>query len=166
MFANLNQGSLVYVLNLKDGLKYNVGTVQSVANPNVNNNLYQPFNTQNREMPITITVNINGESVLMGGITPNTSFTKTNEYILTDSKEVMVNQVEGILQTNKDILDNIDVYKENIESCNNILKQISPQYAKESTRDNAIADLYNKMEGLGGKIDSILNALNANNKTE
>ena len=30
MFANLNQGSLIHVLSLNDGIKYSVGTIEGV----------------------------------------------------------------------------------------------------------------------------------------
>ena len=71
----------------------------------------------------------------------------------------MIAQVEGLLQSSKDIVDNIDKYKNNIKECKEVLKQISPQYAKESDRDTAIADLYTKVGGLDDKLDSILSAL-------
>ncbi|MBQ9254850.1 MAG: hypothetical protein IJ180_08780 [Bacteroidales bacterium] len=166
MFANLNQGSLVHVLSLKDGLKYSTCTIETVTNPNINNGLYQPFNPQNRDLPIAFTVNMNGKSVLLGGIPANSSFTRSDDYIVTDSKDVMISQVEGILQTNQNVIDNIDVYKQNVSACNDVLKQLSPQFAKETDRDNAIADLYSKVGGLDNKLDTILTTLSANIKKE
>ena len=156
MFANLNQGSIIHVLSLTDGIKYNVGTIENVSYPNAN-----PYHigVQNMSSFINLKVNLNGRSTTIEGVLRNSDISKTDNYIITTSKETMIAQVEGLLQSSKDIVDNIDKYKNNIKECKEVLKQISPQYAKESDRDTAIADLYTKVGGLDDKLDSILSAL-------
>lgn len=157
MFANLNQGSLIHVLSLTEGIKYSVGTIENVSFNNAN-----PFQLgvqQNMGSFLTLKVNMNGKSTTIEGVPSNSNVSRTNNFIITDNKETMISQVEGLLQTSKDIVDNIQKYKDNIKDCNEVLKQLSPQFAKESDRDNAIADLYTKVGGLDNKLDSILSAI-------
>lgn len=164
MFANLNQGSFVYVLSLNDGIKYSVGTIESISYNTPTN--YSSFGVQNMGSLITLKVNMNSKSTTIEGIPANSGISRTNNYIVTDTKEAMISQVEGLLQSSKDIVNNIAVYQNNIKECETVLKQLSPQFAKESDRDNAISDLYTKVGSLDSKLDNILTALSANNKTE
>lgn len=163
MFANIVQGSIIHVLSISNGVKYNACTVESLSTNN--NNPYQIGGLQHTS-PINIKVNMNGKSITIEGLMPNSNISRTSKYIVTDNKETMIAQVEGLLQTSKDIVDNIAKYKSNIKECNEVLKQLSPQYAKEADRDTAIADLYNKVGGLDTKLDSILSALHTANKKQ
>lgn len=160
MFANLNQGSLIHVLSLNDGIKYSVGTIEGVQYNT------PTFGIQNINSFVTLKVNLNGKSTTIEGVSANSNVSKTSNYIVTDNKETMVEQVESLLQNNKNIVDNIDKYKNGIKDCEEILKQISPRFAKESDRDNAIVNLNNRVDNLDSKLDTILNTLKANNKTE
>ncbi len=161
MFANLNQGSLIHVLSLTDGIKYNVGTIENISFSNTN--AFQ-LGIQNMNALLTLKVNLNGKSTTIEGIPSNSNVSKNNNFIVTDNKDAMISQVEGLLQVSKDIVDNIGKYKDNIKQCNEVLKQLNPQFAKESNRDEAIADLYNKVGGLDDKLDDILTALKQTNK--
>lgn len=150
MFANLNQGSIIHILNLCD-TKYCVGTIDSVSYSNqFGVNAY-----------LTLKVNINDKCKTIEGIQANTCIARTSDYIITETKDSMITQVENLLQHSKDILNNIDKYKHSVDEYECILKQLSPQYAKESDRDNAITDLYKKVGSLDTKLDSILTALNS-----
>jgi hypothetical protein len=40
-----------------------------------------------------------------------------------------------------------------VESCENILKELNPRFAKEKERDEDISNLKNKMGGLETKMD-------------
>ena len=75
--------------------------------------------------------------------------------IISETKQGIQNEVEAILTNSKNILDNIDVYKQNIEDCENILKQLNPQFAKDKERDERLSNLENKFDGIESKLDKI-----------
>jgi hypothetical protein len=64
------------------------------------------------------------------------------------------------LFNSKNIVDNIDVYKQNIKDCENILKQINPQFAKDKERDDRLLNLENRFDGVESKLDKIFNIIN------
>jgi len=58
-----------------------------------------------------------------------------NDVIITETKEQMLSEVENLLQSSKNILESIDKHKVIVESCEEILKSLNPQFAKEHERD-------------------------------
>ena len=163
MFANLSQGSLVYLVSLNNDIKYSTGVIESFNYMNP----YQNYNgVQNIGSYLSLRVNMNGKSTTIEGIPANSSVAKTSDYIVTDTQDAMVMQVRNLLNESNSIVNNIDKYKNNIVEYTNILKQISPEYAQQSSRDEAISSLNTRVNNLDDKIDKILNTLTANNKTE
>ena len=163
MFANLSQGSLVHLLSLKDGVKYSTGSVETVnyASP------YQHTDVRNSGSFLTLRVNVEGKSTTIEGIPTYGVVAKTSDYIVTDTLDSMIVQVKSLLNESTDIVNNMDMYRKNIIEYGEILKQISPEYAQQSSRDEAISNLNTRVDNLDDKLDKILNTLNANsNKIE
>jgi ABC-type enterochelin transport system substrate-binding protein len=72
----------------------------------------------------------------------------------------MISEVDAMLQSSKSVLESVDRHKKMIESCENILKELNPIYAKEQERDTAIEDLtaqMNKMQTVLNKLETFLN---------
>jgi hypothetical protein len=56
-------------------------------------------------------------------------------------------------------LNNIDSYKEEIIQCENILKQLSPQFAIDKERDERLSSLESRFDGVESKLDKIFNLI-------
>ena len=80
-------------------------------------------------------------------------------FFISETKQEIQNEVETILATSKTILDNIDSYKQNVEDCENILKQINPQFAKDKERDDRLENLENRFDGVESKLDKIFDLI-------
>ena len=68
-----------------------------------------------------------------------------------------MSDVESTLQNSKQIVNNIETYKQNIIDCEEILKELNPQFAKDKERDDRLNTLELKFEGVENKIDKLLN---------
>ena len=79
--------------------------------------------------------------------------------ILSETKQGIQNEVESILSNSKQILNNIDNYKKNIEDCENILKQLNPQFAIDKERDQRLSNLESRFDGFESKLDRIFNLI-------
>lgn len=64
-----------------------------------------------------------------------------------------------MLQNSKQILNNIDSYKETIDQCENILKQLNPQFAVDQERDARLSNLENRFDGVESKLDKIFDLI-------
>lgn len=140
MFSNLSQGSTVYVLQTDDPLKYNVCTIEQLR-PSFSYNF-------NSGALVDIAVTIDGHRKEFSGIQANSSVSTSNNYIITDSKEAMVSQIQNMYQTNSEIVDGIDNYKRLVAQCKELLGKLNPQFAKDSAMDTALTDLSSRVDSM------------------
>lgn len=150
MFSALQQNSLVYILDKTDGTKFKVGKVESISAPQTNYNLGTSY--------INIKVNVDGNIHEYNQIPSNLESVSynNNRITLSETKQGLQSEVETILQNSRQIVDNIDTYKQNIVECENILKQLNPQFAKDKERDERLTALEDKFSGVESKIDKLI----------
>lgn len=149
MFSALSQGSLVYLLDKTSSLDYKVGEVVGVSQPKFGN-----FgNTVDLKLKIDDSIQeFNGIPSI------NTLISYNNgKIIISETKQGIQNEIEGILQNRRFILDNIETYKKDIINCENILKQLNPQFAIDKERDERLSKLEDKFDTLDSKLDKIFN---------
>ena len=148
MFSALSQGSPIYLLDKTSSLDYKVGEIIGVTYPKIYNNL---GNT------VDLKVKIDGQVQEFNSIPSINNIVSYNggKIIISESKQGIQTEVENILQNSKQILNNIDTYKQNIFNCENILKQLSPQFAVDKERDERLSNLENRFDGVESKLDKI-----------
>ena len=148
MFSALSQGSPIYLLDKTSSLDYKVGEIIGVTYPKIYNNL---GNT------VDLKVKIDGQVQEFNSIPSINNVVSYNggKVIISESKQGIQTEVENILQNSKQILNNIDTYKQNISNCESILKQLSPQFAVDKERDERLSNLENKFDGIESKLDKI-----------
>ena len=154
MFSALNQGSLIYILDKTDRPTFKIGEVVSTTQPQLN----LPYGNSNYG-PIDLKVKIDGSIHEYNSIPSSYSVITYNsgKITLSETKQGLQSEVESILQNSKQILDNIDTYKNNIIDCENILKQLNPQFAKDKERDDRLNNLEQRFDGVENKLDKLLN---------
>lgn len=138
MFANIKQGSPIYVLSLHDDIKYNVCQIEQ----------YKPSFSYNFNggALVDITTTIDGVKKEFAGVQANSSVSVGPDYIIADSKDAIAQQIEQLYQTKKDIVDNYALYQKQTEQCKDLLQKLNPRFAKEQAIDD-----------LTGRVDSMQN---------
>ena len=108
---------------------------------------------------VDLKVKIDGETQEFNSIPSINSVVSYNsgKVIISETKQGIQNEVENILQNSKQILNNIEVYKKNVEDCEEILKQLNPQFAIDKERDERLSNLENRFDGFESKLDKIFN---------
>lgn len=151
MFSALSQGSSIYLLDKTSSPKFIVGEVVGVTQPKYN------FNQATVDLKVKVEDTIQEFNNLPS---INSVVTYNNGKILiSETKQGIQTEVETILTNSKNILDNIDTYKQNIENCENILKQLNPQFAKDKERDDRLLNLETRFDGVESKLDKIFNLI-------
>lgn len=155
MFSALSQGSPVYILDKTSSPEYKVGEVIGVSYPKTNPYSIGPQNT------VDLKVKIDGNTQEFNSIPSINSVVSYNsgKIVISETKQGIQNEVESILQNSRQILSNIDIYKKNINDCENILKQINPQFAIDKERDERLSNLENRFDGFESKLDKIFNLI-------
>lgn len=151
MFSALSQGSSIYLLDKTSSPKFIIGEIVGVTQPKYN------FNQATVDLKVKVDDSIQEFNNLPS---INSTVTYNNgKIIISETKQGIQNEVETILNNSKNILNNIDTYKQNIQECENILKQINPQFAKDKERDDRLQNLENRFDGVESKLDKIFDLI-------
>lgn len=151
MFSALRQGSIIYILEKGDKYSFKIGQVVSVTQPSYNNGYFGST--------VDINVKVGNETMEFKNVPGSYSTSTYNNVIITETKELMSNEVDNILQNSRDILDSVPYHNDVIQSCEQIQKELNPRFAKERERDEDISNLKQKIGGIETKMDKILTLL-------
>lgn len=154
MFSGLRQGTALYVLDKSSEPKVVQGYVERVSIPHP---MYPSYNPSvsfgaNLQTAVDITVKIGDERKEFVGVPSTSVIHSYGDYVLSESKDNMIQEVTAMLENSKSIVANVEQHKSNITACEDILKQLNPVYAKEQERDQAI----DKISGRMDRIEDIL----------
>lgn len=82
--------------------------------------------------------------------------------IIAESKQTIQSEVEATLQHANYVIEHIEDYKNQITKCEEVLKELNPQFAKDKARDERIAGIETEVAGIKGDIAKILAAVTKN----
>lgn len=85
----------------------------------------------------------------------------SNDYY-ESSRAFRLSTSEATLQHANYVVEHIEDYKNQITKCEEVLKELNPQFAKDKARDERIAGIENEVAGMKGDIAKILAAVTKN----
>ena len=155
MFSGLRQGNIVYILDKTDGLILKKGQIVSNSAANL------PYNLTPNSL-ITLTIDIEGETKEFNNIPAMQSSINYNngKLIIIDNQELASTEVENIVKSGKDILDNREYYEKLVKEGEEVLKKLNPQFAKDKARDEEFNALKEQVGGMETKLNTIIDLLN------
>ena len=153
MFSALNQGSLVYILDKTDGVKFKIGEIVGTTVPQ--------FAIDGSGMVMKLSVKINGNVAEYNNVPSAATIVSYNngKFIIAETKQSIQSEVESTLHNANYIIEHIENYKSQITQCEDVLKELNPQYAKDKARDEEIANIKSEVAGMKTNIDKILAAV-------
>lgn len=143
MFSALNQGSRVYILNKANGIDFKIGEVVGTTTP--------VFATDGiNTMVVNLKVKVDGSTVDYNNIPANNNSVSYNNgnLIIAESKQTIQSEVEATLQHANYVIEHIEDYKNQVVRCEEVLKELNPQFAKDKARDERIAGIENGTSGV------------------
>lgn len=153
MFSALNQGSLVYILDKTDGVKFKIGEIVGTTVPQ--------FAVDGSGMVMKLSIKINGNVAEYNNVPSAATIVSYNngKFIIAETKQSIQSEVESTLHNANYIIEHIEDYKSQITQCEEVLKELNPQYAKDKARDEEIANIKSEVAGMKTNIDKILAAV-------
>ena len=153
MFSALNQGSLIYILDKTDGVKFKIGEIVGTTVPQ--------FAIDGSGMVMKLSVKINGNVAEYNNVPSAATIVSYNngKFIIAETKQSIQSEVESTLHNANYIIEHIEDYKSQITQCEDVLKELNPQYAKDKARDEEIANIKSEVAGMKTNIDKILAAV-------
>lgn len=161
MFSALRQGAVLYILDKGETPSIKIGQVESVTQPRPRYGTFNPTIpfSANTETVVDIAAKIDNEKKDFIGVPSNASIHGYGNVVISESRDGMISEINGLLQTSKQILDSIDYHEKMIKSCEDMLKQLDPDYAKQQERDDAIDGLKAEVGSLKSDMNKILDLL-------
>lgn len=150
MFSGLQQGAALYILDKSEQPKVMVGYIERVSpihpmypsyNPNVS------FGS-NLQTAVDIVLKMGSEKKEFVGVPSNASIHSYGDYVISESREGMIQEVNAMLQNSRSVISNVEQHKSNIEACEKILKELDPVYSKQQERDEAIDSLTKQVNSI------------------
>lgn len=160
MFSGLRQNSTFYILEKGNEFTLKIGQVVSVSNPQPKYNQYtQPTFGQQQEMFVDVQVKVGEESIDFKQLNANMNIANSGNVVVSDSREAMSAEVEGLLRNSKQIIDSIPYHERVISSCDNMLRELNPQFAKEKEQEEKIDSLEERMGNIDDKLNKMFDLL-------
>jgi hypothetical protein len=160
MFQGVRQNGLFYILEKGDDLRLRIGQVVSVSNPQPK---YGQFNTPSfggqPEMTVDIRVKVDEETMDFKQLNANSSIANSGNVVVSDSKEAMSAEVEGLLRTSKAILDSIPYHEKMLGACDNILRDLNPSFKKEKEQEEKMSMLEGEVIGIKDTLNEMMGLL-------
>jgi hypothetical protein len=155
MFSNLSKGSVLYGLDTKGEVKLFTATVDTVSMP-------RPKYMQNTfgqlpEMVLDIVANVNGERKEYKEVPTNNVIADfgPDTFVLSDSRDSLMNYIRSQLQRSKDIVNSADKHKSLIPQYEQVLGELDPA----SANDNAVKELRGQVESMQSQMQEMLSLL-------
>lgn len=160
MFSGIRQGNLFYILEKGEDLNLKIGQVISVSNPQPK---YNQFNTTNAfsqpEMVVDVKVKVGEESLDFKQLNANMNIANSGSVVVSDSKEAMSAEVESLLRNSKQIIESVPYHERVVSSCDVMLRELNPAFAKEKEQEEKIGALEQRMGHIDGKLEKVLELL-------
>ena len=144
-----------------------MGTVENITAPRPMYKTYNPavsFGT-NLQTVVDIVVKVDNEKKEFVGIPSTNTIHSYGDYVISETREGMISEVDAMLQNSKNIVASINQHESNIKACENILRTLNPVYAKESQRDEAIDSLTKQVDSMQSvltRLESLITRQNTN----
>lgn len=163
MFSALRQNNLVYILDKRDTPILKKGQVISVTAPRPKVN---GFYTNPTDMVVDINVKVSDIQETFKNIPANLSIANDGNITISETREAMSSEVEGMLNTSKQVIDSISYHQKAVEVYEKMLKELNPQYAKAKLQEEKISNLETKIGSIETSIGDMKQMLSqALNKT-
>lgn len=160
MFQGLRQGGIFYILEKGDNVSLKIGQVVSVSNPQPKYNQFsQPTYGQQQEMFVDVKVKVGEETLDFKQLNANLNIANSGNVVVSDSKEAMSAEVEGLLRNSRQIIDSIPYHESIIVSCDAMLRELNPQFAKEKEQEEKIGALEERMGNIDDKLSKMFDLL-------
>ena len=150
MFSGLQQGTALYVLDKSEEPKVVTGYVERVSAIHPMYPTYNPSVSfgSNLQTAVDIVLKIGNDKKEFVGVPSTASIHSYGDYVLSESKDAMIQEVNSMLANSKSIIANVEQHKSNIAACEKILKDLDPVYSREQERDEAIDSLSKQVNSM------------------
>ncbi len=162
MFQELRQHALLYILEkTEDGLVFRTGRVLNDPQPKYNQTGTMPHFGAQPDMVVDITVKVGDEVMEFKKLRANLSIANSGNVIVSDSREAMDAEVDGLIRTSQQHIDSTQYHEKIVESGMIIKRDLNPQFKKEVEQEEKMSMLEGEVTGIKETLGEMMNMLSS-----
>lgn len=154
LFKDLKAGYPVYFLD-KNETKYYQGKVISVAVPRYDSSQIG-ISQQATSLVVDITIEANGATRTYT-IPETASITYAGYLVLSTDKDGILREVEALKAASEEALSQVEIHKQTVINCNQLLEDLNPAFAEKRAQDKRIEGIENEVKSLGAVLRDFIN---------
>lgn len=154
LFKDLKAGYPVYFLD-KNETKYYQGKVISVAVPRYDSSQIG-ISQQATSLVVDITIEANGATRTYT-IPETSTLTYAANIVLSTDKDGIVREVEAMKSASEEALAKVEIHKQTVTNCNQLLEDLNPAFAEKRAQDKRIEGIENEVKSLGAVLRDFIN---------
>lgn len=149
-FSTLRNSALIYIINKEGVPSVNIGTVTNVSAPVPKWGAPMAFG-QPQEMVVDITLKVDDKQGQFTKVPANLDVWEYEQngvktpYVLATSKEIVNAEINALRRQAESIINSVEHNKQVISACNDMLKQLNPEFADKQRQEEEIAELRNQL---------------------
>lgn len=140
MFGALRQGSPLFVLDKQNGPTLKIGNIVSVTQPTGFNTMPWVQNMPGQTVDAVVRFE-DGTQNEYQKLQTNLSVAVYGNTVVTETRELMQQEVESMARNAKAALETVDYNKGVLVACEDMMKKLSPSFAKERELEERLGSL-------------------------
>lgn len=148
-FKELKQGYSIYILD-KDEMRVKNGKVVSVSAPHIDKQGFE----MGVSLVVDVVLDIEG-AVATYTFKEDTETGYIKQTVITTDKSNVIREVEAIKSQSEEVLSQVDMHRDRLQKCNDILIEFNPAIKEKK----AIDERFGKLEGSIDELKSMLSGL-------
>lgn len=160
MLSALRPGTPVYVL-YKNEPRFAVAKVSQVSNQYPNLGYQQQPLVPGNNLAVNIVIEVDGKLESYDRIPLNSTIAEFPDkgVIISETRDGIINEVNAIKSASVTALQQVDMHKNVIASCDKLLFDLNPQLRKEEEQAKEIANLKEQLSGMSEQIAALTGML-------
>lgn len=118
----------------------------------------------NVEQVVDVTAKVGDKTMEFKQLPAMQSIANDGNMVVSESREAMYNEVDGMRRTSQSVLDSVDYHTSVVEACEAMAEILNPHIAKEKATEQRIGKMEEKMDGMESTLanieDMLASALN------
>lgn len=159
MLSGLRPGTPVYVL-YKNEPRFAVAKVAQISNQYPQYNFQQPLNPGNGPV-VDLAIEVDGKTETYPRIPMNTTIAEFPDkgVIISETRDGIVNEINVIRGASQTALEQVDMHKSIIASCDKLLLDLNPQLKHDQEQALKIQSLEKQLAGMSDQIAALTGML-------
>jgi hypothetical protein len=112
-------------------------------------------------MVVDVKIKVGEETVEFKQLGANASIANSGNVVVSDSREAMSAEIEGMMRNSKQIIDSVPYHEKVLVSCDTMLRDLNPNFKKEKEQEEKMSALEGEVTGIKETLTEMMTMLSS-----